>query len=66
MNFLKFSGGQLGRTKRAVFLKTSTGFTAILDKFDSLLEVHVVPYVIWSGLLLRMRGVMSGCHCWSP
>lgn len=57
MNFLNLSGGQLGRTRKAVFLKTSTGFTAIVDEINSLLEVHVMAFSVF--ILLSGQGCCS-------
>lgn len=54
MNFLNLSEGQLGRTRKAVFLKTFTGFTAIVNKFNSLLEVHVMGFSVF--VLLSGQG----------
>lgn len=62
MNFLKFSEGQLGRTKKAVFLKTFTGFTAIVDKFNLFTEVH---HIAFSALLLSCgQGCRSEWEAW--
>lgn len=54
MNFLNFSESQLGRTRKGVFLKTFTGFTAIVGKCNSLLEVHVMAFSVFLFFLVRV------------
>lgn len=62
MNFLNLSEGQLGRTRKAVFLKTFTGLTAIVNKFNSLLEVHVMGFSVF--VLLSGQGCCSEWEAW--
>lgn len=63
MNFLNFSESQLGRTKKGGFLKTFTGFTAIVDKFNSLLEVHVIAFSVFF-FFFSDQGCCSEWEAW--